>query len=183
MSRRLVVIGAGMAAHRLVDSRVTRAEERITVTVLGDEARRPYDRVGLTRFFDGDSPEELTLAHTIFEDPRVTLHEADPAAWIDRAARTVTTASGAVHPYDHLVLATGSRPTTAPFPVAGPALLTSDYIFSLQEQYHPVIDRYPQLKNIEVRAGHVEIVDPREHPAAHRGHRRGHRKPGLPSRA
>ncbi|MFQ6484919.1 nitrite reductase large subunit NirB [Brachybacterium epidermidis] len=108
MSARIVVIGAGMAAHRLVDSLVTRAEERLTITVLGDEARRPYDRVGLTRFFDGESPADLTLPDTIFADPRVTLHEGDPAAAIDRAARTVTTASGAVHPYDHLVLATGS---------------------------------------------------------------------------
>ena len=108
MSTRIVVIGAGMAAHRLVDSLVTRAEERLSVTVLGDEARRPYDRVGLTRFFDGDSAEDLALPATIFADPRVTLHEDDPATAIDRGDRTVTTASGAVHPYDHLVLATGS---------------------------------------------------------------------------
>ena len=108
MSARIVVIGAGMAAHRLVDSLVTRAEDRLEITVLGDEARRPYDRVGLTRFFDGESAENLTLPATIFADPRVTLHEGDPATSIDRAARTVTTASGTVHPYDHLVLATGS---------------------------------------------------------------------------
>ncbi|MFE7606410.1 nitrite reductase large subunit NirB [Brachybacterium paraconglomeratum] len=108
MSPRIVVIGAGMAAHRLVDSLVTRADGRISLTVLGDEDRRPYDRVGLTRFFDGEGPEELALPDTIFADPRVTLHEDDAATSIDRAARTVTTASGAVHPYDHLVLATGS---------------------------------------------------------------------------
>ncbi|MFD4007612.1 nitrite reductase large subunit NirB [Brachybacterium paraconglomeratum] len=108
MSPRIVVIGAGMAAHRLVDSLVTRAEGHLTITVLGDEDRRPYDRVGLTRFFDGEGPEELALPDTIFADPRVTLHEDDAATSIDRAARTVTTASGAVHPYDHLVLATGS---------------------------------------------------------------------------
>jgi len=114
MSTRIVVIGAGMAAHRLVDSLVTRAEDRLSVTVLGDESRRPYDRVGLTRFFDGATPEELTLAHTIFEDPRVTLHEGDAATAIDRTARTVTTASGALHPYDHLVLATGSTASRPP---------------------------------------------------------------------
>lgn len=34
----------------------------------------------------------------------------------------------------------------------------SDYIFTLPEQYHPVIDGYPRLTNIEVDAGHVEIV-------------------------
>lgn len=36
--------------------------------------------------------------------------------------------------------------------------LESDYVFSLAEQYQPVIDDYPQLVNIEVEAGHVEIV-------------------------
>lgn len=36
--------------------------------------------------------------------------------------------------------------------------LESDYIFSLAEQYHPVIDRYPVVNNVELKAGHVEIV-------------------------
>lgn len=34
----------------------------------------------------------------------------------------------------------------------------SDHIFNLAEQYHPVVDNYPQLTNVEVGAGHVEIV-------------------------
>lgn len=38
------------------------------------------------------------------------------------------------------------------------ACLESDYIFSLREQYHPVIDSYPRLANVEVQAGHVAIV-------------------------
>ena len=36
--------------------------------------------------------------------------------------------------------------------------LESDFVFTLPEQYHPVIDGYPRLTNIEVDAGHVEIV-------------------------
>lgn len=34
----------------------------------------------------------------------------------------------------------------------------SDYVFSLPEQYHPIIDNYSQVTNVEVQAGHVEIV-------------------------
>ncbi len=34
----------------------------------------------------------------------------------------------------------------------------SDYVFTLAEQYQPVVDNYPQLTNVEVDAGHVEIV-------------------------
>ena len=42
------------------------------------------------------------------------------------------------------------------------ACLESDYVFSLAEQYQPLIDGYPQLTNIEVGAGHVEIVGYKE---------------------
>jgi nitrite reductase (NADH) large subunit len=140
MSTRIVVIGAGMAAHRLVDSLITRAEERLTVTVLGDEGRRPYDRVGLTRFFDGSTPEDLTLPATILADPRVTLHEDDAAASIDRGARTVTTVSGTVHPYDHLVLATGS--TASRPPIEGAEL--------------PGCFVYRTLADVEALRAHVE---------------------------
>ena len=38
------------------------------------------------------------------------------------------------------------------------ACVESDHIFSLAEQYHPVVDKYPQVTNVEVGAGHVEIV-------------------------
>jgi len=34
----------------------------------------------------------------------------------------------------------------------------SDDVFDLQEQYHPIIDQYPQVTNVQVDAGHVEIV-------------------------
>jgi len=36
--------------------------------------------------------------------------------------------------------------------------IEDDYIFSLSEQYNPIIDQYPMITNVEVKAGHVEIV-------------------------
>ena len=36
--------------------------------------------------------------------------------------------------------------------------VASDYVFSLGEQYQPLVDNSPQLTNVEVDAGHVEIV-------------------------
>lgn len=38
------------------------------------------------------------------------------------------------------------------------ACVESDYIFSLEEQYQPIIDGYPRLTNVQVASGHVEIV-------------------------
>jgi hypothetical protein len=34
----------------------------------------------------------------------------------------------------------------------------SDFVFSRAEQYHPRVDGHPGLHNVEVKAGHVEIV-------------------------
>lgn len=36
--------------------------------------------------------------------------------------------------------------------------IESDYVFELSEQYHPVIDSYSKVTNIQVDAGHVGIV-------------------------
>lgn len=57
----------------------------------------------------------------------------------------------------YLKIVTDERGTCRRASEAG-ACLESDHIFSVAEQYHPVIDAYPQLTNVEVKAGHVEIV-------------------------
>ncbi|WP_114855454.1 nitrite reductase large subunit NirB [Brachybacterium sp. YJGR34] len=115
---RCVVVGAGMVAHRFVDSLLSRAEEPVHITVIGDEDRLPYDRVGLSRFFDGASAEEMTLEQTVLADPRVDLLPGDRVHEIHREDQQVTTASGARIAYDHLVLATGSSAARPPVPGA-----------------------------------------------------------------
>ena len=104
----VVVVGAGVVSHRFVDSILSRAEADVRITVIGEEPRHPYDRVGLTGFFAGASTDDLTLDRDIFDDERVTFFRGDAVTRIDRAARTVRTASGHVVSYDRLVLATGS---------------------------------------------------------------------------
>jgi nitrite reductase (NADH) large subunit len=107
-SARVLVVGAGMVAHRFVDSLLSTAGDEVAVTVIGEEGHPPYDRVGLTSFFSGETPETLALDGGVLEDPRVTWIGADPVLGIDRGTRTVRTRSGEVHAYDALVLATGS---------------------------------------------------------------------------
>jgi len=106
---RVVVVGAGMVAHRFVESLLSRAGDETTVTLIGEEDRHPYDRVGLTGLFEGRSVDELTLERGLIDDdPRLRFLRGDAAVRIDRVARRVTTASGVSVPYDRLVLATGS---------------------------------------------------------------------------
>lgn len=47
---------------------------------------------------------------------------------------------------------------------AAGACLEGDFIFSLPEQYHPVVDGYPRLSNVEVKEGHVGIVGYKDAP-------------------
>jgi nitrite reductase (NADH) large subunit len=114
----LVVAGHGMVAHRLVEA--VRAEDpsgNWHVVVLSEEPRPAYDRVALTSYVDTWDPASLALPGSDYaDDPHVDLRLGELAVSVDRDARTVTTASGAVQPYDALVLATGSRPFVPPVP-------------------------------------------------------------------
>lgn len=105
---RIVVAGAGMVGHRFVESLLSRDDARAHVTLVGEEDRHPYDRVGLTGFFDGRSVADLTLDRTVVDRAGVDFVPADPAAAIDRRRREVRLRSGRTLPYDALVLATGS---------------------------------------------------------------------------
>ncbi|MGA7148720.1 MAG: FAD-dependent oxidoreductase, partial [Microbacterium sp.] len=104
----VVVVGAGMVAHRFVESLLSRGGDGWRITLIGDEGRHPYDRVGLTGFFGGASPDDLTLERSVIDDERVRFVRGDAVARIDRSARRVTTRSGLSVAYDTLVLATGS---------------------------------------------------------------------------
>ncbi|QRN80275.1 MAG: nitrite reductase large subunit, partial [Nocardiopsis sp. BM-2018] len=111
----LVVIGNGMVGHRLVEALRDRdTAHHWHITVVGEEPRTAYDRVALSTYLDGASAQDLSLGD--LRGPGVDVHVCEQATAIDRAARTVTTASGRVLPYDRLVLATGSTPFVPPIP-------------------------------------------------------------------
>ncbi|NEA43725.1 nitrite reductase large subunit NirB [Streptomyces sp. SID11385] len=116
--RELVLVGHGMVGQRFLEALVAQPGAAAWhVTVLAEEPRPAYDRVHLSSWFTGTTAEELSLVPPDFvERHGITLHLGDPATAIDRAARTVTTASGRRLPYDALVLATGSAPFVPPVP-------------------------------------------------------------------
>ncbi|HEY5807853.1 MAG TPA: nitrite reductase large subunit NirB [Povalibacter sp.] len=114
--QRLVVIGNGMVGQRLLD-RLAAESPDFDITVLCEEPRAAYDRVGLTSFFSGKSADDLSLvSRDFFDDHGITIHFSDKATSIDRAAKTVTTSAGRAIAYDKLVLATGSYPFVPPLP-------------------------------------------------------------------
>ncbi|MFD9970355.1 NAD(P)/FAD-dependent oxidoreductase [Streptomyces sp. NPDC059011] len=118
MTRTLVVVGHGMAGHRLAEEMLRDpAQERWRIVVLGEEPRPAYDRVALSSLLGGRTAEQLRLATPGFlGDPRLELRLGTTVTGVDRRARTVGCADGSRVGYDALVLATGSRPFVPPVP-------------------------------------------------------------------
>ncbi|HET6910040.1 MAG TPA: nitrite reductase large subunit NirB [Mycobacteriales bacterium] len=112
---RILVIGYGMVAHRLLQALAARGiTQRNDVVVIGGETRPAYDRVQLSSAFAGASADELTLDAATYRSRRVRIALGDPVVVLDPAAKVVRTRSGRVVSYDVCVLATGADPWLPP---------------------------------------------------------------------
>lgn len=119
MSRTLLVVGHGMAGHRLVEEvrRLDTAGQWRIVAVT-DDSRRAYDRVALSSYLTSGDERALDLVTPeTAGDPLVDLRVCTRVREIDVRSRTAHCADGGRLTYDALVLATGSRPFVPP--VAG----------------------------------------------------------------
>ncbi|AIJ21102.1 FAD-dependent oxidoreductase [Amycolatopsis methanolica] len=114
MTRKVVVLGYGMAGARLADEIRARDPEgtRVTLTVIGEEPHAAYNRVLLSAVVAGTMRPEMVRLHDAgwAAAHHVDLRTDVKAEHIDRAARRVRLSDGSTVDYDALVLATGSRP-------------------------------------------------------------------------
>lgn len=110
---RLVVVGNGMAATRLLEELGGYDGH---VTVLGDEPVPAYNRILLSAVLEGThSRDAIELRDPASYDPeRVDLRLGCRVLEIDRERREVMLVDGERVAYDRLVLATGSIPTLPP---------------------------------------------------------------------
>jgi len=148
---RLVVIGNGMAATRLVEELVStgstgggagstgRGPEKIDITVLGDERVPSYNRILLSAVLEGTHPVgALTLKAASWYDAHgVDLRLGARVLEIDREQNEVMLVDGTRIPYDRLVLATGSIPTLPP--IRG--------LVQMDGQLHPKVHAFRSLKD------------------------------------
>ena len=109
-----------MAAGRVLEELFARAPDRYDVTIFGAEPRVNYDRIMLSPVLAGEKAFDDIIVHddAWYAQHNVDLAQGRAVVAIDRAARTVRTQSGAVEPYDTLLIATGSRPILIPVPGA-----------------------------------------------------------------
>nr|CDQ33383.1 Nitrite reductase [NAD(P)H] [Virgibacillus halodenitrificans] len=107
----LVIVGNGMAGHRLLETVLAHPHRPRHITILGDEPASAYNRILLSPWLAGDMDREtLTLRHhDWYAAQGVSLIVGERVTAIDRQCRTLTTDQGRRLAYDRLVLATGSR--------------------------------------------------------------------------
>lgn len=111
---RVVVVGHGMVAHRLLDELGPALTDRLDVTVLGEEPYHPYNRLLLADVVSGRADiAGLTLPAT---PPGARVLPGRRALRLDRAAGEVGDDAGERHPFDTVVLATGSAPRVPDLP-------------------------------------------------------------------
>jgi NAD(P)H-nitrite reductase large subunit len=117
---RLVVVGFGMAAVRLIeDLTATGAlgpDGRYDLTVVGEEPHLAYNRVLLSAVLEGTSQPEATVmrSRAWYELLGVNVVTGRRVVEIDRAAGEVELEDGERLPYDRLVLALGGSAVLPP---------------------------------------------------------------------
>jgi nitrite reductase (NADH) large subunit len=115
---RLLVIGNGPAGMRAVEELLARAPDRYDITIFAAEPRHAYNRILLSAVLSGEKSADDIVTHpqAWHEERGVALVAGDPVVAIDRASRSLTTASGIAMDYEKLLLATGSKPVMLPVP-------------------------------------------------------------------
>ena len=110
--RRLVVVGNGMAGARVVEEVLARDAQAFAITVFGDEPYGNYNRIMLSHVLSGEEEERDIFLNALpwYAENGIDLRAGVRVERVDRFARTVTDSTGAVTPYDELVIATGSSP-------------------------------------------------------------------------
>ena len=114
---RLVIIGNGMAATRLIASLTGRAAGRFAITVIGDEPEHAYNRIQLSPVLGGEkAAADICLQDDEWYQARgVTVLRGEKAIAVNVDTREVQTTVRKFG-WDALVFATGSTPFIPPIP-------------------------------------------------------------------
>ncbi len=122
MTQKLVIIGAGMAAGRVLDH-LTDAQKNgegtdWDVTLFNAEPRGTYNRIMLSPVLSGEKTFDDIVTHddAWYADKAVTTKFGVKVTEIDQTAKIVRADDGSETAYDKLVFATGSNPFIIPMP-------------------------------------------------------------------
>ncbi|WP_305857199.1 NAD(P)/FAD-dependent oxidoreductase [Balneatrix alpica] len=111
-TQRLVIVGNGMAAGRLLDELKAYPHSPYQITLIGDEAADGYNRILLSPLLAGEEDlDSIRLKQgEWYQQQGIEVIKGEKVIGGDRQARTLQTDTGRCLGYDRLILATGSAP-------------------------------------------------------------------------
>lgn len=113
---RLVIVGNGMATGRLLDEIVKREPTKFTISVVGDEPEGSYNRIMLSPVLAGET-ERNSIIHkdpSWFSSAGIRFVAGRRGTKILCNRNRLLLDNGEHLDYDHLIIATGSRPARIP---------------------------------------------------------------------
>lgn len=117
MTRRLIIIGNGMAGTRLAQALISRDAARFAITLIGDEPCAAYNRIQLSPVLSGEKPfaDTQLVPADWYSANRIRVLSGERVLSVDHKARVLQTDQRELH-WDELVFATGSQPFMPPIP-------------------------------------------------------------------
>lgn len=118
IAEHLLIVGNGMASHRLIEALLKHPHRPPRITVIGAERVPAYNRILLSPLLAAELERSAVTLRDVewYAEHGVRLILGERVETIDRRTRRVTTHRGRELAYDRLVLATGSRPTIPAIP-------------------------------------------------------------------
>ncbi|WP_437890330.1 nitrite reductase large subunit NirB [Phytobacter sp. V91] len=117
MTTRLVIIGNGMAANRLVETLTASCNDRFAITLIGDEPTHAYNRIQLSPVLSGEKAFADILLHDAqwYAERNIRVLRGERVNDVDLTARQLRT-NRRLLGWDELVFATGSVPVVPSLP-------------------------------------------------------------------
>lgn len=109
--KRLVILGHGMVAVRLLEELLRQTPGHFDLRVIGEELQGGYNRIQLSSLLTGEKrKEDLRLKPADwYATNGIEVVNGMRIVSIDRDSKRLNTADGQIFPYDLLVIATGSE--------------------------------------------------------------------------
>ncbi|MEO2256247.1 MULTISPECIES: nitrite reductase large subunit NirB [Paenibacillus] len=119
-TKKLVLVGNGMAGIRTIEHILKLAPHAYEITVFGAEPHPNYNRIMLSSVLaGGTSIEDIVINEwSWYEDNGIRVYPGDPVVQIDPKRKEVVSQNGVRATYDELIMATGSQAFILPLPGA-----------------------------------------------------------------
>ncbi|MEO7039680.1 MAG: FAD-dependent oxidoreductase [Gemmatimonadaceae bacterium] len=147
--QRVVIVGAGVAGNAAAEM-LRRLGFSGSITMLGADREKPYDRPNLSKDYLAGTAEESWLplrGPDFYEKHDIEILTSTVATALDVAAKSVMLADGTSRSYDRLLLATGATPI--PLDIPGATLPHVHYLRTLDDA-HLIIAAAAQARSAVV---------------------------------